>query len=502
VGSVSLRGRKEQVMTWRLSDVLAHDQAPAGTPFVDREREVSTLDRVVGRLEAGSGLILLISGAAGLGKTRLLQELRGMVPDDFTWLEGRCQSYGDTSIASAIADVLRAWLGVPADANDLVVRTKLRASLENAWDQGSSRIPFLAGLLGLRPSQDEEELFRSLDPAYLAHETEDALRRWAEALGSSAPVLIALEDLHAADQRTRELVEALLAATDSAQLVIVLTSRPDPGTEGWRLSERIRSDYRHRMEALDLEPLPDQAAGELADALCPTGRLDDASRAEIVARAEGNPLYVEELVGALSEGGRLERDKSWTLSLSSVGKLLPPALDSLLVSRIQGLPDGPRRIAQVAAVAGRTFMVSTLERVAGRDMVSDGLPVLLRAEIVREIRRRPRFECGFRHGLLQEAALSTLTPARLKELYGAVAQALEAELGSDTDPELLGFYLYRSDAPDRAVLYLEAAADRAAERGDSKHELELLGRAERAAAKAGDEASQRRIGARIASSHA
>jgi hypothetical protein len=142
--------------------------------------------------------------------------------------------------------------------------------------------------------------------------------------------------------------------------------------------------------------------------------------------------------------------------------------------------------------------VFILERVAGQGLVRDELPTLLRREFVQEIRRRPRFECGFRHGLLQEAALSTLTPARLKELYRLVADAFEAELGAEADPELLAFYLYRSDALDRALPLLEVAADRVAARGEQARTLELLDGARRAAVKLKDDSAQDRIEQQIA----
>ena len=219
------------------------------------------------------------------------------------------------------------------------------------------------------------------------------------------------------------------------------------------------------------------------------GVVDDAANDELVARAEGNPLYLEELLRALLEAGGLERrHRTWTTTLRP-SLLLPPALENLLVARIDRLAERPRRLAQVAAVLGREFPVSILERVAGDD-ISDDLAVLLRAEIVRELRRYPELVCAFRHGLLQEAVLSSLTPGRRRELYGAVASAVEELFGAALDDHLERLAHYHAQSGDvaRARDYLERAAARADELGAGSRADDLRERAARLETK-GDSAS-------------
>jgi hypothetical protein len=146
-------------------------------------------------------------------------------------------------------------------------------------------------------------------------------------------------------------------------------------------------------------------------------------------------------------------------------------------------------------VIGRTFPVSVLERVEGTDATHEGLPVLLRSGVVRELRRYPELECTFGHGLLQEAALSTLTPAALRQLNRLVGAALEAEYADRLDEvaERLAFHFYRSDEPARALRYLELAADRAPEPAKAE---ELWARAAKLAGRLGDVEAGRRIAER------
>jgi predicted ATPase len=158
-----------------------------------------------------------------------------------------------------------------------------------------------------------------------------------------------------------------------------------------------------------------------------------------------------------------------------------------------------RRLAHVAAVIGRTFPVRVLEGVAGAEAVRENLPVLLRAEIVREVRRYPDLECSFAHGLLQEAALSTLTPARRRELYGQVGLAYESLFADSLEEraEQLAFLFYRSDDQAKAVHYLEQAAEKAELLEGHEHAADLLRRAKKAAEKVGDREAERRVDERL-----
>ena len=182
----------------------------------------------------------------------------------------------------------------------------------------------------------------------------------------------------------------------------------------------------------------------------------------MIALAEGNPLYLEQLLRSLLESGGLEARRTWALT-SVPAAQLPTGLESLLVARIAALPRDARRVAQAAAVLGRTFAPTSSAFVSGVEDVEQNLTRLLRANIIRESRAIPNREYAFTHGLLQEAALSTLTRARRRELYRLVAAAHEQEFSDSLDDhlELLAFYYARGRRTQRALEYLEQAANRA-----------------------------------------
>ncbi len=309
---------------------------------------------------------------------------------------------------------------------------------------------------------------------------------------------VALDDLHWADPSTRELAEDLLQLTDQAPVLLVGAFRPDPASEGWKLRLKVLTDYFHRASELPLRPLTPAASKQLLAALVPAGMLEEATKQEIVARAEGNPLYLQELLRAVIEGAGGDRERTWTLPATGSG-MLPASLESLFISRIDRLPPGARRLAQAAAVAGRTFPVRVVARILGRDDVSADLGALLRSEIVRETRRYPELECSFQHGLLQDAALSTLTPAHRRVLYGRTAHAYEEAYANSLEDrlELLALYYYRSDDPGRALDYLERAAARALELDARALAIQLLRRALKVSDRTGDEAARARVEAEL-----
>lgn len=497
IGEISVKGRSKPVTSSRLLEAAAGRPAPPGV-LVGRDEEVGRLLAVMRELDSGRGQVVLLSGDGGIGKTRLLGELREMAGVGTTWLERHCPSYGGDLLYWPFAEILRSWLGVHDSEAEIAIRTKARAKLGALLGPRLPDVlPALGRLLSVKLEPELESRVRDLPPEGLAAELHRAYRTWVEGLAGRGPVVLAVEDVHYADRCTRELAEDLLDVTDHAPLLLVFTSRPDPSSEGSRLRLRILADYAHRTDEVTIGPLSESAALAYLRVLMPG--LDDSARKVIADRAEGNPLYLEELLRALVDGGGLERHQTWTLTVKAAN-LLPPALENLLVARIDRLPEEARRLAQVAAVIGRTFPVRVLERVADSDDVEADLAVLFRAEVVRELRRYPELECSFRHGLIQEAALSTMTAARLQELHGRVAAAIEELLAASLDDylELIAHHYARSQNFPKALDYLERAGEKAAALDAGAQAAELWKRALKVAVRMGDQAAERRVLDRLA----
>ncbi len=499
LGEVQVKGRQQPVGAWRLVGLQASTTTLPLSPLVGRLGEMQRLHSILDELVAGRGQLLMLVGDAGIGKTRLLAELRALATGRVTWLEGQCLSYGTELLYGPFIEMLRKWIGAEEGEAQLALRTKLRAKLGLLpASQLADVFPYLARLLSLKLDREDEERQRNLTPEELAAEIRRAYSTWVAALASQGPVVVAIEDLHWADRSTRALAEDLLELADIAPILIIAVSRIDPESEGWKLRVRGLTDFPHRAVELTLGPLDDEAASQLLASRPQSQSLDESELAQVVMGAEGNPLYLEELLNAFVEGKGARRSRTWAPTYTSAR--LTPTLESLLLARIDRLPPEARRLAQVAAIIGRSFPQRVLEHVAETENLEGELALLLRADIIRELRRYPEPEYVFRHGLLRQASLSALPAARRRELYGAVGAAFETLFASSLDDylEVLANYFARSEDLGRALGYLERAADRAAGLDASKEAAELLNRGLKIAEKLEDNTATQRIEERIA----
>ncbi len=450
LGEIEVRGREAPVAVSRLLAPSSRAPTSSGTPSVGREHETTVLRGVVDDVVSGRGRIVVVSGAAGIGKTRLVGELRSLAGEQVTWLEGRCLSYGGLA-RWPFVEILLGWLAAEVGEPEIAIRTKARARLGALLGERLDEVLAPLGpLLGLR-SEPEPEI--------AAEETDGipgAYLRWLEALAAERPVVVVLEDVQWADASTRELGEAVMALTDRAAVAVVLTVEPIAASEGAALRRRASGDYAHRTTEVSLGPLAETAAKELLTDILGDD-VEPGVQTRLVQEAEGNPLYLEELARAFQEGALESRGRTWTISMRSP-ELLPPTLENLLLARIDRLAAGPRRLAQTAAAIGRTFPVGVLAHVMDDD-VAEELASLFRTEIVRELRRYPDFECEFTHGLLQEVALSTLAATVRRELYRRIAAAYEELYASSLDDhaERLAHYHAQSGDLPKALEYAERA---------------------------------------------
>jgi predicted ATPase len=384
---------------------------------------------------------------------------------------------------------VRSWLGLGEADADVVVRMRLKAGLAELLGDGAREVlPGLAVLLGVRldPGDPLPASAGPLDPG-------GAVRAWVEALSAAGPVVIALDGFQWADASTLELTERLLELTDRTPTMLIVSLRPDPSGPAWAFRSKVLADYGHRGEELRLPPLPEDAARRLAEFVLPAREFDESSLGGLVQRSEGNPLFLEKLARNFQPR---DRERTWSISIR---ELLPSSLESLLVARIDRLPEGARRLLQTAAVVGRTFALPVVAQVLGTGDLREELAVLFRADFVREVRRYPALECTFRHGLIQEAALETLTPERIRGLNGKVAAAYEELFADSLDSwvETLAYHYYRSEDQRSALRHLERAAEAARARGDRAGAADLWRRARKSAGRLGDEAADARLAGRL-----
>jgi ABC-type transport system substrate-binding protein/class 3 adenylate cyclase len=447
VGPLVLKGKAEPVPVFR---VVAERELESRrlSPLVGREDEVAALDEVLGDLADGRGAIVAITGEPGIGKTRLVAEVRNR-HEDMRFFATQGISYAQDVPYYPLRELLRGFLGLGVADPEARVRLELKAQLAGALgERADTHYPFLASLLGVTLEEDAEERLRTLARDSVQRQSHEAVFELVRALSRERPVGLVLEDLHFADEPTLELFEELLQLADEEAVAVMLLYRNDPDLPAWALGETARRRYRHRFSELQLEPLAPAEGARLAASAA--GRdLPAGVAAQLAERTGGNPLFLVEAARDAVERGD--------------AGAVPAAIQETLQARLDRLSPAVRDVASIASVVGRSFGVPLLERLVPPDQLRPALSELQRLDLVVEQRRRPTPEYRFRHGLVQEAAYTSLLEDRRRELHRVVGTTLE-ELDPNELSEaygLLAHHFAEADEPKRAARYLLEAGNAA-----------------------------------------
>ena len=473
-GVFELKGKEEATRLWRALRVVSGVRGTLKSegleaPFVGRERELRQIkDLFHASADSGKAHLVSISGIAGIGKSRLAWEFYKYF-DGITqlvyWHRGRCLSYGEGVTYWALADMVRMRCRISEDEDTRSALHKLRATLdEHILDPEERRYvePRLGQLLGLaeQESTDRQDLFA-------------AWRLFFERLADQYPTVLAFEDMQWADASLLDFVEYLLEWSRDYPLYVITLARPE------LLDRRPNWGAGHRnFTSLFLEPLTERAMEELLTGLVPG--LPESLRAQILARAEGVPLYAVETVRMLLDRELLAQEGSVYRPTGEIGELdVPETLHALIAARLDGLSTEERRVLQDGAVLGKTFTQAALANLSGRpeQELEPLLATLVRKEVLSrqaDPRSPEHGQYGFLQDLVRHVAYETLSKHDRRAKHLAAAEHLGKSMAEDEIIEVLSsHYLsaYRADptAPDAAAIQERAcrALTQAGERAAS-----------------------------------
>ena len=413
-----------------------------------RDSEITALSRALGELERGSGQIISIIGEAGLGKSRLMAELRARCQPKsgsavaIHWLEGRCLSYQTTTPYAPFIDLFRSHFGLWEAAGESSAYPRLAQQVAATGTERAPEIaPFLATLLDIPLSGEAFDIVQNLEPAQLHRRVHDAVRAYLENLALKVPLVITLDDLHWSDPTSLELLVSLLPLVDRARFMIVAVFRPQAPESVRRFHELAGRDFAPRCVALTLKPLDEAQSLELVTNLLQIEDLPAKARQLILDKAEGNPFFVEEVIRSLLDSGVVVSEAGrWRATRAIETIVIPNNLAAVINSRLDRLDDETRGVVQSAAVIGRDFSLALLKAVHPVPVdVEQALTELQRRELVREKAGSPERVYTFKHALTQETAYNSLLLKTRRELHRGVAGAIEtvyaATLAAHT-PEL------------------------------------------------------------------
>jgi class 3 adenylate cyclase/tetratricopeptide (TPR) repeat protein len=471
LGELHLKGKSDPLTAWEVAAAretrtrLEVGAEQGLTPYVGRERDLATLMELFDRARRGAGQVALVVGEAGIGKSRLLLELRRRVGDDAEWREGHCLSFGQAMTLHPLVDLVRRQFAVVDTDDDATIAAKIEAGVADISPDLGATVPYLRALLSLDPGDAD---VRTMSPAQRRGETFAALRRLLVHAAERRPEVLVIEDLHWCDSATEQFLTALVDSVPAMRTLVVLTYRPGYVSP---LGERT---YVTRIMPAALSA---EESASMAASVPAAGALPDDLRALVVDRAEGNPFYVEELVKSLEEG-------------AVSGLAIPGTIHDVIAARIDRLAEAPKRTLQLASVIGREFTRRLVDRLAEiRERTDDLLHELTALELIHERRLFPELAYMFKHALTQDVAYASLLVQRRRELHGLIGRAIE-ELYRDRlaeHYEMLAHHFSKAEEWQRALDYLLKAADKATKAFGLRQAIDLYGQALDAAAALGDQ---------------
>ena len=471
VGPLILKGKADPITAYRLLEVsqaraaLRPSTAARSTTFVDRQGDLAILNNFLRQVESGHRQAVGVVGEPGIGKSRLLSEFRRQLASErVTWIEGRCVSYGTAIPYLLMHDLLRSNCGILETDTPESIIEKIRSGLERIGKDPGQDSPVLLHLLGVKDAGAPPALS---NPEAVKAKTFEIFRQISIKLSLERPLVLVLEDLHWVDKISEEFLGFLAENVGEARILMLATYRP-----GYR-PPWIDKSYAGQVP---VQPLSRDDSIHVVRSVLHAERLIELATEEIVAKADGNPLFLEQLTLHAGEAKDLRS-----------GLMVPNTIHDVVMARIDRLPSELKQLLQMASVIGREFSLRLLSTVwRGADPLEKLLRELNRLEFVSERVVGDGVVYVFRHALTQETAYGSLLERHRRAHHGTVGYALEELYDGRAHEvaELLALHFGCSDVAEKSVDYAILAGEKSQSRwannealtyfNDALHRLDLL----------------------------
>ncbi|MGH8067399.1 MAG: sigma 54-interacting transcriptional regulator [Candidatus Entotheonellia bacterium] len=429
----------------RSSSLVRRGERPLSR-FVGRDREMVTLSALLVQLEDSQGHVVGIAGEPGIGKSRLIDEFRRSLEGRrLTYLRGRCISYGNATPYLPVLDLLRHHCGITDTDDPEAIAAKVRGRLQAVGMSPDEWAPYLIQLLG---GATEADRLAVLSPQMIRAHTIEALVQMSINASRQCPLIIEVEDLHWIDATSEEWLAALVERLAGAPLLVLVTYRP-----GYR-PPWLDKSYATQMALPRLTPRDSLG---VVQTILPIGQIPESLAQEILAKADGNPFFLEELARAVMEQGD-----------ARLPQTVPDTIHAVLAARIDRLPPAQRRLLQAAAVIGKDVTLPLLQSFAPlpEEELRRALRLLQAAEFCYETQRMPAAIYTFKHVLIREVAYQSLPQSTLEQYHQQIAQVVEERFPeiAATQPEWVAHHYTAANLPAAALPYWRRAGQHAIER--------------------------------------
>jgi class 3 adenylate cyclase/tetratricopeptide (TPR) repeat protein len=487
---IALKGKAEPVAVYELlslKETLSRVQRRAGrmisSVMVGRDAELNRLEFQVMKAINGEGSIVNVIGEAGIGKSRLIAELKtSSVMKKVALREGRAISMGANLGYHLIIDILKNWAEISDDDNAATAFGKLESAIRDVCRKDSNEIfPFVATLMGMKLVGRYAERVKGIEGEALEKLILKNIRDLIIKSTEKIPLVIILEDLHWADMSSIELLESLFRLAETQRVIFINIFRPDYKETGERIVETIKERLPAHYEEIRIEPLSEEMSETLIDNMLNIKGLSHGIKNKIIQRAGGNPFFIEEVVRSfIDEGAVIVRDGGFEVTEKIETMVIPHTINDVLMARIDRLEDETRTLIKVASVIGRNFFYKILAEVARTiEDIDNRLEYLKEIQLIKERKRMEELEYLFKHALAQEAAYESLLVQRRKELHKNVADSIEKVFNERLHEfyGILSYHYIHAEDWDKAEEYILKAGEEALKSSASSEALNYYQRA-------------------------
>jgi class 3 adenylate cyclase/tetratricopeptide (TPR) repeat protein len=498
--SIPLKGFADPVVAHSVEGPLVRPEKARGieglrAELIGRDEELSKLRDALSDVCRGHGRIVSLVGEAGVGKSRLVAELKAgcrvsgvgcrktrshdtrrpraapLHSDTLLWLEGRCLELGTSASYWLFVDLFRDYFAQRGE-DERGHAEQLAAALQEIVAQGGltqERVeemgPLIGNLLSLRFGDDWDERLKHASPEQIRHQTFLAVHDFFVALARRHPVVLVLEDLHWADTLSLDLISLLMEALRLAPLLLLCVYRPEQEHKCWHLATIAARKCPERFTEVRLHELTPQQGRRLVESLLTIENLPEPVKDLILEKARGNPFFVEEVIRSLIGSGMVFREgDTWRAKEGIETIAVPESVRSVILTRVDRLDRDLKRVLQNAAVIGRLFRQRLLEHTLGNAaQLERDLWELEEKAFIYQERAVPEAEYSFQHVLTQETVYENILRRRRAAFHQQVAEAIEALYadGLAEQYEQLAYHYERCTVDEKAIEYLLKAGEKA-----------------------------------------